>query len=206
MNMCLDVFLESSNLTFPEQCNRCCWPHEVGKCTYSHWTSRPWQSANSSCETSSGSSAIIWVWVFFPKTPLHCTSLNNECFFFCSGPVIKVYLWDNVATEFCRKFKSCETTPTVLLITTVNTKRLGGFHLRLYYCLLTFIHVQFEFFKCVFRNITGTLALTSMSSSRVFMDYDVQPTIDYFAWWVFMYFIFTLSLNQVTCPWTLPNH
>ncbi|XP_048637536.1 uncharacterized protein LOC125609951 [Brassica napus] len=69
------------------------------------------------------------------------------------GPVIKVYLWDNVATEFCRKFKSCETTPTVLLITTVNTKRLGG-----------------------------TLALTSMSSSRVFMDYDVQPTIDYFAW------------------------
>ncbi|KAG5393506.1 hypothetical protein IGI04_023469 [Brassica rapa subsp. trilocularis] len=73
------------------------------------------------------------------------------------GPVIKVYLWDNVATEFCRKFKSCETTPTVLLITTVNTKRLGGI-----------------------------LALTSMSSSRVFMDYDVQPTIDYFAWWVFM--------------------
>ncbi|CAN7022399.1 unnamed protein product [Brassica rapa subsp. trilocularis] len=69
------------------------------------------------------------------------------------GPVIKVYLWDNVATEFCRKFKSCETTPTVLLITTVNTKRLGGI-----------------------------LALTSMSSSRVFMDYDVQPTIDYFAW------------------------
>ncbi|CAF2086087.1 unnamed protein product [Brassica napus] len=63
------------------------------------------------------------------------------------------YLWDNVATEFCRKFKSCETTSTVLLITTVNTKRLGG-----------------------------TLALTSMSSSRVFMDYDVQPTIDYFAW------------------------
>ncbi|XP_013607567.1 PREDICTED: uncharacterized protein LOC106314193 [Brassica oleracea var. oleracea] len=28
----------------------------------------------------------------------------------------------------------------------------------------------------------GTLALTSMSSSRVFMDYDFQPTIDYFGW------------------------
>ncbi|KAH0885905.1 hypothetical protein HID58_062001 [Brassica napus] len=69
------------------------------------------------------------------------------------GPVIKLYLWDQVATEFCRKFKSCETTPTVLLVTTVNTKRLGG-----------------------------TLAITSMSSSRVFMDYDVQPTIDYFGW------------------------
>ena len=143
---------------------------------------------------------------FFLRHHFTVLLLTMSVFFFCSGPVIKVYLWDNVATEFCRKFKSCETTPTVLLITTVNTKRLGGFHLRLYYCLLTFIHVQFEFFKCVFRNITGTLALTSMSSSRVFMDYDVQPTIDYFAWWVFMYFIFTLSLNQVTCPWTLPNH
>ncbi|CAN7099813.1 unnamed protein product [Brassica rapa subsp. narinosa] len=31
-------------------------------------------------------------------------------------------------------------------------------------------------------DLYGTLALTSMSSSRVFMDYDVQPTIDYFAW------------------------
>nr|VDC58187.1 unnamed protein product [Brassica rapa] len=77
------------------------------------------------------------------------------------GPVIKLYLWDQVATEFCRKFKSCETTPTVLLVTTVNTKRLGG-----------------------------TLALTSMSSSRVFMDYDVQPTIDYFGW---------LSSNPAIC-------
>ncbi|KAG2278069.1 hypothetical protein Bca52824_060624 [Brassica carinata] len=66
------------------------------------------------------------------------------------GPVIKLYLWDQVATEFYRKFKSCETTPTVLLVTTVNTKRQG--------------------------------AITSMSSSRVFMDYDVQPTIDYFGW------------------------
>ncbi|CAG7910180.1 unnamed protein product [Brassica rapa] len=54
------------------------------------------------------------------------------------GPVIKLYLWDQVAT--------------------------------------------FEFLKWDFRNNTGTLALTSMSSSRVFMDYDVQPTIDYFGW------------------------
>ncbi|CAN7093557.1 unnamed protein product [Brassica rapa subsp. narinosa] len=69
------------------------------------------------------------------------------------GPVMKLYLWDQAARDFCRKFKSCEGTPTVLLVTTVNTKTLGG-----------------------------TLALTSMSSSRVFMDYDVQPTIDYFSW------------------------
>ncbi|CDY32801.1 BnaA10g10480D [Brassica napus] len=43
-------------------------------------------------------------------------------------------------------------------------------------------HLLFEFLKWDFRNNTGTLALTSMSSSRVFMDYDVQPTIDYFGW------------------------
>ncbi|KAL0827782.1 hypothetical protein Bca101_051460 [Brassica carinata] len=55
--------------------------------------------------------------------------------------------------DFCKKFKSYEGTPTVLLVTTVNTKSLGG-----------------------------TLALTSMSSSRVFMDCDVQPTVDYFSW------------------------
>ncbi|KAG2289177.1 hypothetical protein Bca52824_048781 [Brassica carinata] len=69
------------------------------------------------------------------------------------GPVMKLYLWDQAATDFCNKFNSCESTPTVLLVTTVNTKRLGG-----------------------------TLALTSMSSTRVFMDYDVQPTRDYFTW------------------------
>ncbi|CDY24580.1 BnaC05g32640D [Brassica napus] len=69
------------------------------------------------------------------------------------GPVMKLYLWDQAARDFCKKFKSYEGTPTVLLVTTVNTKSLGG-----------------------------TLALTSMSSSRVFMDCDVQPTVDYFSW------------------------
>ncbi|KAF3556212.1 hypothetical protein F2Q69_00012383 [Brassica cretica] len=69
------------------------------------------------------------------------------------GPVMKLYLWDQAATDFCKKFNSYEHTPTVLLVTTVNTKRLGG-----------------------------TLALTSMSSTQVFMDYDVQPTRDYFTW------------------------
>ncbi|WZZ06629.1 hypothetical protein YC2023_092550 [Brassica napus] len=68
------------------------------------------------------------------------------------GPVMKLYLWDQAATDFCKKFKSYENTPTVLLVTAVNTKRLGG-----------------------------NLALSSMSPTRVFMDYDVQPTIDYFA-------------------------
>ncbi|KAG2287695.1 hypothetical protein Bca52824_047299 [Brassica carinata] len=44
-------------------------------------------------------------------------------------------------------------TPSVLLVTTVNPKHLGG-----------------------------TLALTSMASSRVFMDSDVQPSRDYLGW------------------------
>nr|VDC87201.1 unnamed protein product [Brassica rapa] len=68
------------------------------------------------------------------------------------GPVMKLYLWDKAAADFCQKFKSYGNTPSVLLVTTVNPKHLGG-----------------------------TLALTSMSSSRVFMDADVQPTKDYLA-------------------------
>ncbi|KAF3586213.1 hypothetical protein F2Q69_00031077 [Brassica cretica] len=42
------------------------------------------------------------------------------------GPVMKLYLWDQAARDFCKKFKSYEDTPTVLLVTTVNTKSLGG--------------------------------------------------------------------------------
>ncbi|KAL0751592.1 hypothetical protein Bca101_033595 [Brassica carinata] len=62
-------------------------------------------------------------------------------------------LWDQAAIAFCQKFKSYESTPRVLLVTTVNPKRIGE-----------------------------TLALTSMTSSRVFMDIDVQPTRDYLNW------------------------
>ncbi|CAF2194539.1 unnamed protein product [Brassica napus] len=76
------------------------------------------------------------------------------------GPVMKLYLWDQAATDFCKKFKSYENTPTVLLVTAVNTKRVSEV-------------LIYPF---------GNLALSSMSPTRVFMDYDVQPTIDYFAW------------------------
>ncbi|CAN6844459.1 unnamed protein product [Brassica oleracea] len=69
------------------------------------------------------------------------------------GPVMKLYLWDKAEADFCQKFKSYGSTPSVLLVTTVNPK-----HLEV------------------------TLALTSMSSSRVFMDVDVQPTKDYLEW------------------------
>ncbi|CDY38957.1 BnaA04g13780D [Brassica napus] len=37
--------------------------------------------------------------------------------------------------------------------------------------------------RCLLQhNISGTLALTSMASSRVFLDYDVQPTKEYIGW------------------------
>lgn len=68
-------------------------------------------------------------------------------------PVMKLYLWDQVAFDFCKKFRSSENTHSVILVTIVYPKRLGG-----------------------------TLALTSMASSRVLLNYDVQPTKEYIGW------------------------
>ncbi|XP_013704261.2 uncharacterized protein LOC106407968 [Brassica napus] len=41
------------------------------------------------------------------------------------GPVVNIYLWDQAAENFRRKFDESVTTPIVLLVTTVNPKRLG---------------------------------------------------------------------------------
>ncbi|KAF2606558.1 hypothetical protein F2Q68_00043896 [Brassica cretica] len=59
-------------------------------------------------------------------------------------------LSDEAAENFRVKFDACAATPTVLLVTTVNPKRLGG-----------------------------KLCLSSMSSSRVFLDEEVDPTKEY---------------------------
>ncbi|XP_018508215.2 uncharacterized protein LOC103861225 isoform X3 [Brassica rapa] len=69
------------------------------------------------------------------------------------GPVMNVYLWDEAAESFRVKFDASASTPTVLLVTTVNPKRLGG-----------------------------KLCLSSMSSSRVFLDEEVDPSKEYLAW------------------------
>ncbi|CAH8355722.1 unnamed protein product [Eruca vesicaria subsp. sativa] len=69
------------------------------------------------------------------------------------GPLMKLYLWDKVASEFCEKFRAHGNTPRVILVTTVNPKRFGG-----------------------------ALSLTSVTSSRVFFDSDVEPTRDYLTW------------------------
>ncbi|CAN6858873.1 unnamed protein product [Brassica oleracea] len=69
------------------------------------------------------------------------------------GHVMKLYIWDKAATDFCEKFKSLGKPPSVILVTTVNPKRFGG-----------------------------ALSLSSLSSSRVFFDMDVQPTREYLAW------------------------
>ncbi|KAG2295269.1 hypothetical protein Bca52824_041938 [Brassica carinata] len=42
------------------------------------------------------------------------------------GPVMKLYLWDLAAADFCAKFNSHGSTPRVILVTTVNPKRFGG--------------------------------------------------------------------------------
>ncbi|CAF2042906.1 unnamed protein product [Brassica napus] len=42
-----------------------------------------------------------------------------------AGPVMKLYLWDQAAVDFCKKFKSSDNTPFVILVTTVYPKRLG---------------------------------------------------------------------------------
>ncbi|KAF3551805.1 hypothetical protein DY000_02004239 [Brassica cretica] len=70
------------------------------------------------------------------------------------GPMIKLYVWDKAATDFCEKFKALGKPPTVILVTTLNPKRVGG-----------------------------ALSLSSLSSSRVFFDMDVQATREYLAWY-----------------------
>ncbi|CAG7891934.1 unnamed protein product [Brassica rapa] len=72
------------------------------------------------------------------------------------GPVMKLYVWDKAATEFCEKFKALGKPPTVILVTTLNPKRVGG-----------------------------ALTLSSLSSSRVFFDMDVEATREYLAWYVY---------------------
>ncbi|WZZ52261.1 hypothetical protein YC2023_052368 [Brassica napus] len=70
-----------------------------------------------------------------------------------SGPLMKLYIWDKAAADFCLKYKSYGRTPSAILVTTLNPKRIGG-----------------------------NPCSTTMSSSRVFMDTDVQPTRDYLSW------------------------
>ncbi|CAN7008665.1 unnamed protein product [Brassica oleracea var. botrytis] len=68
-------------------------------------------------------------------------------------PVLKLYLWDKVAFEFCKKFKASGGTARVIFVTTLNLKWFGG-----------------------------VLSLSSMASSRVFLDGDVQETLLYLSW------------------------
>lgn len=45
-----------------------------------------------------------------------------------SDPVLKLYLWDKVAFEFCEKFKASGGTARVILVTTLNPKWFGGLY------------------------------------------------------------------------------
>ncbi|KAH0864840.1 hypothetical protein HID58_082051 [Brassica napus] len=43
-----------------------------------------------------------------------------------SGPLMKLYIWDKAAADFCLKYKSYGRTPSAILVTTLNPKRIGG--------------------------------------------------------------------------------
>ncbi|KAH0904340.1 hypothetical protein HID58_043843 [Brassica napus] len=42
------------------------------------------------------------------------------------GPLMKLYIWDKAAADFCLKYKSYGRTPSAILVTTLNPKRIGG--------------------------------------------------------------------------------
>ncbi|CAN7034841.1 unnamed protein product [Brassica oleracea var. botrytis] len=69
------------------------------------------------------------------------------------GLVMKLYIWDKAASDFSGKFKASGGAASVILVTTLNPKRFGG-----------------------------VLTLSSTTSSRVFLDSDVQATRDYLTW------------------------
>ncbi|XP_056857822.1 uncharacterized protein LOC108846666 isoform X2 [Raphanus sativus] len=54
-------------------------------------------------------------------TPRVMVHLQSQEF----GPVMKLYFWEKTATDFCKKFTAYKNTPTLLLVTKVNTKHLG---------------------------------------------------------------------------------
>ncbi|KAF3496822.1 hypothetical protein DY000_02055427 [Brassica cretica] len=97
--------------------------------------------------------ALSWLTASLSISVRFCAPMMTQLLGKLCGPVINVYLWDEAAENFRLKFDACAATPTVLLVTTVNPKRLGG-----------------------------KLCLTSMSSSRVFLDEEVDPTKEYLNW------------------------
>ncbi|KAH0903977.1 hypothetical protein HID58_043480 [Brassica napus] len=85
------------------------------------------------------------------------------------GPVVNIYLWDQAAENFRRKFDESVTTPTVLLVTTLHEPSAT------LTASASFPHAY---------QLTGKLCLSSMSSSRVFLDQEVDPTKEYLNWLV----------------------
>ncbi|WZZ13247.1 hypothetical protein YC2023_106336 [Brassica napus] len=86
------------------------------------------------------------------------------------GPVMNVYLWDEAAESFRLKFDGSAVTPTVLLVTTVNPKRLGGnlSHSK-YEFLMTHTHFDKPTTNCFYmdREIVPKLATNPSITSLV---------------------------------------
>ncbi|CAG7906588.1 unnamed protein product [Brassica rapa] len=96
---------------------------------------------------------LSWSMVSLSISVRFCAPRMTQLLGELCGPVMNIYLWDEAAENFCLKFDACAATPTVLLITTVNPKRLGG-----------------------------KLRLSSMSYSRVFLDEEVDSPKEYLTW------------------------
>ena len=76
------------------------------------------------------------IYIFFHFHILFLLARVSGC---CSGPVMKLYLWDKAALDFCEKLKATGGTAKVILVTTLNPKRFGGLYITFVYCLRRYI-------------------------------------------------------------------
>ncbi|KAH0926148.1 LOW QUALITY PROTEIN: hypothetical protein HID58_018404 [Brassica napus] len=108
----------------------------------------------------------------------HMKLVNGQCLTGPHGPVVKLYLGTRLQ-ETSAKIQIIRTHPHRVIGDGPLTPRVSEFLTLENF--LTISNLLLVVFKWVLLNTTGTLALTTMSSSRVFMDCDVQPTVDYLA-------------------------
>lgn len=101
------------------------WPHQTCEWPGSQWKSRGRCHRDSFDPPSSASWSIIWVSLTISSSLyIFCNSYHTS--FGCySGLVMKLCLWDEAAICFGENFKATGGTARVILLTTLNPKRLG---------------------------------------------------------------------------------
>ncbi|XP_048624109.1 uncharacterized protein LOC106404337 [Brassica napus] len=71
-------------------------------------------------------------------------------------PVLKLYLWDKAAFQFCEKFKASVGTARVILVTTLNPKRFGGV-----LSLSSMASSRFSYYDIIISDLTFSTKLDS---------------------------------------------